>query len=96
MSVNTIEDPSRLADLIVAHLNLKLGRQAGDLGDPGSGQAAREALAAHAGRDRDSPGRTPHSFSREEADGALAKRVLSQRTDAGDSEGTRRERRVQG
>ena len=95
ISVQTIDDPARLADTIVAHALAQARRQAGDPRDGVADQAAREALRADAGRDRDSAGREEDPHARQEADGEDAEGVLPQRADAGDPEGARRARRVQ-
>ena len=95
ISVQTIDDPARLADTIVARAVAQARRQAGDPRDRVADQAAREALRADAGRDRDPAGREEDPDARQEADGEDAEGVLPQRADAGDPEGARRARRVQ-
>jgi ATP-dependent Lon protease len=78
-TVGTIADPSRLADTVVAHLNLKL-------------EERQELLETFSPAKR---GRAQDPRPREEADGALAEGVLPQRADAGDPEGARGAGRVQ-
>ena len=95
MLVQTIDDPARLADTIVAHLQLKLADQQALLEMDDAVEAPRAALRADAGRDRDPPGREEDPLARQEADGEDAEGVLPQRADAGDPEGARRARRVQ-
>ena len=88
--------PSRLADTIVAHLNLKLeDRQRAARDRVAPAKRLEEVYALHAGRDRGARGRAQDPRPRQEADGALAEGVLPQRADAGDPEGARRARRVQ-
>ena len=87
ITVQTIDDPARLADTIVAHLHAQAQRQAGAARDGVRRQAARAALRADAGRDRDPPGREEDPHPRQEADGEDAEGVLPQRADAGDPEG---------
>src|SRR5690606_27553521 len=58
--------------------------------------SARADPRAPERRARDPPGGEQDPLAREEADGALAEGVLPQRADAGDPEGARRSRRVQG
>ena len=87
--------PARLADTIVAALPLKLADKQAILETESPTEAAREALRADAGGDRDPAGREEDPDARQEADGEDAEGVLPQRADAGDPEGARRARRVQ-
>ena len=74
MNVASTEDPGRLADTIVAHLNLKLQdkQMLLEIADPG------ETLRADAIRNRDSLGGEKDSGSREKANGEVSERVLPQ------------------
>ena len=65
-------------------------RQAGDPRDPFDRQALREVPRADGERDLGAAGREAHPHARQAADGEDAARILSQRADEGDPEGTRR------
>ena len=98
MSVQTIDDPARLSDTIVAqpaHLKLADRQELLEMDD--AVEAPRAAARADAGRDRDSPGGEEDPLARQEADGEDAEGILPERADAGDPEGAgwRRARRVQ-
>ncbi len=98
MSVQTIDDPARLSDTIVANLpTIKLADRQQLLEMEDASQAPRTSARADAGRDRDSPGGEEDPVARQEADGEDAEGVLPERADAGHPEGAgwRRARRVQ-
>ena len=94
-TVASVTEASRLADIVVAHLNLNVEEKQRILEITSAARAARGDLRAAPGRDRRAAGRGPHPLAREEADGALPEGVLPQRADARDPEGARRARRVQ-
>ena len=75
--------------------SLKLNDKQAILETESPAEAARAALRADAGRDRDPAGREEDPHPRQEADGEDAEGVLPQRADAGDPEGAGRARRVQ-
>ena len=98
MSVQTIDDPARLSDTIVANLpTIKLTDRQQLLEMEDAVQAPRTSARADAGRDRDSPGGEEDPVARQEADGEDAEGILPERANAGHPEGAgwRRARRVQ-
>jgi ATP-dependent Lon protease len=74
MSVSSIDDPGRLADTIVAHLGIKIEDRQNLL----ETFNATERLEKVLGHMRNSRSRAAHSFPSQEANGALAERVLSE------------------
>ena len=96
VSLNQIEDPSKLADTVAAHLNLKIAEKQELLETAKRRRAAGARLRPHGVRDRRAAGREAHPQPREAADGEDPARVLPERAAEGDPEGTRRGRGRQG
>ncbi len=94
-SIAAVDDPAYLADKLVGHLGIKLEDKQALLECDQSGRAAREDPRLHALGAGNPRGRKAHPLPGQEADGEDPEGVLPQRADAGDSEGTRREGRIQ-
>ena len=96
VSLNQIEEPSKLADTVAAHLNLKIAEKQELLEIATRRRAAGARVRPHGVRDRRAPGREAHPQPRQAADGEDPARVLPQRAAQGDPEGARRGRGRQG
>ena len=92
VSVNQIEEPSKLADTIASHLSIKLEEKQELLEIASVGRPARARDLADGGRDRRAAGGEAHPLARQAADGEDAARILPERADEGDPEGARRRR----
>ena len=93
VSLNQIEDPSKLADTVASHLTLKIAEKQELLETEAVSERAGEApTRLHGRRDRRPAGRKAHPQSRQAADGEDAARVLPERAAQGDPEGARRGR----
>ena len=73
VSVQTIDEPGRLADTIAAHLQLKLEDKQELLETADAAVALEQALRADAGRDRDPAGGEAHPLAGQEPDGEAQK-----------------------
>ena len=92
VSINKIEEPSKLADTISAHLALKVADKQQLLELELGLEAARAHPRPDGRRDRRVAGREEDPQPREASDGEDAARVLSERADEGDPEGAWRDR----
>jgi Lon protease-like protein len=88
-----IDDAGRVADTIAAHLGARLADKQRLLETARRRPAPGSADRPGGRRDRRAADREAHPRPREVADGAQPARVLPQRADEGDPEGTRRPRR---
>ena len=86
VSINQIEEPSKLADHGGIAPVAQDPREAGVARSRNRPEAAGEDLQLHGRRDRRAAGRKAHPFAREAPDGEDPARVLSQRTAQGDPE----------
>ncbi len=89
VSINQIEEPSKLADTVAAHLSLKIPEKQ-ELLEAVSAEDGWSACSLSWKARSSSGGREAHPWPREAPDGADPARVLSERTDEGDSARTRR------
>ena len=96
VSLNQIEEPSKLADTVAAHLNLKIAEKQELLEIAARRRAAGAGVRPHGVRDRRAAGGEAHPQPRQAADGEDPARVLPERAAEGDPEGARRGRGRQG
>ena len=88
--VQQIEDYGKLGDTVASHLAVKIPDKQGVLETVDRRGAAREGARADGERNLGLAGREAHPHARQAPDGEDAARVLPQRADEGDPEGTRR------
>ena len=96
VSLNQIEEPSKLADTVASHLKLKIAEKQELLEIATRQRAAGARVRPHGVRDRRAAGREEDPQPREAADGEDPARVLSERAAEGDPEGAGRGRGRQG
>ena len=96
MSVASIDEPARLADTIMAHLGIKLEDKQTLLEMTTPAERLEKVLGYMRSEIEILEVEKRITYSGQEADGEDPEGVLPQRADAGDSEGARGERRVQG
>jgi ATP-dependent Lon protease len=86
-SMSSIDDPSRLADTMAAHMALKLPREAAVLEIPDVRERLEHLMGLMEGENDAAQDREAHPWPRQAADGEEPARVLPQRADEGDPEG---------
>ena len=96
VSLNQIEEPSKLADTVASHLNLKIAEKQELLEIATRQRAAGARVRPHGIRDRRAAGGEAHPQPRQAADGEDPARVLPERAAEGDPEGAGRGRGRQG
>ena len=89
-AVGQIDDYSKLADTIAVAPRDEDHRQAGRAGDHRRRKAPGEGARLHGERDLRAAGGEAHPLARQAPDGEDPARILPQRADEGDPEGTRR------
>jgi hypothetical protein len=90
-AVSQIEDYSKLADTVASHLAIKIPEKQ-DMLRHRLGRSGWSKCSASWKRDFGSAGGKAHPLPRQAPDGEDPARVLSERADEGDPEGTRRRR----
>ena len=92
VSVNQIEEPSKLADTIASHLSIKLEEKQELLEIGSVGGRLERVISLMEGEDRSASGGEAHPLARQASDGEDAARVLPERADEGDPKGAGRRR----
>ena len=88
--VQQIEDYAKLADTVASHLAVKIPDKQAVLEMPTVTERLEKVLGADGERNLGAAGREAHPHARQAPDGEDPARVLPQRADEGDPEGTRR------